>query len=238
MSTRETMSWDTHLCLELCYDYCWYEHGLHASLLWEVFRSESRDEILLRGRAVTPLVFIFRSTTSTSLSTWYRWIRRTLGSNYFYLSWFLHRICFVCRECNIVFYFHLSGFFRNFRDVRNIVVPKNRCVWWLFKIHRSREYEFGSPTHSNDFIPGGLICTRQLRCWGKIICIASCLRKIVREVIIQLILQHVVSTTKIAYTLAALVSAHFGRIAQSKLKSRSRTQIISNRLTSTKSVVN
>jgi hypothetical protein len=60
----------------------------------------------------------------------------------------------------------------------------------------------------------------------------------VREVIIQLILQHVVSTTKIAYTLAALVSADFGRIAQSKLKSRNRTRIISNRLTSTESIVN
>jgi hypothetical protein len=32
--------------------------GLHDSLLLEVFRSESRDEILLRGRDVTPQVFI------------------------------------------------------------------------------------------------------------------------------------------------------------------------------------
>jgi hypothetical protein len=35
----------------------------------EVFRSESRDEILLRGRAVTPQVFIFRSTASMGVST-------------------------------------------------------------------------------------------------------------------------------------------------------------------------
>jgi hypothetical protein len=42
---------------------------LHASLLLKVFRSKSRDEILLRGRVVTPLVFIFRSTMSMNLST-------------------------------------------------------------------------------------------------------------------------------------------------------------------------
>jgi hypothetical protein len=30
---------------------------IHASLLLKVFHSESRDEILLRGRVVTPLVF-------------------------------------------------------------------------------------------------------------------------------------------------------------------------------------
>jgi hypothetical protein len=59
MSTTETLSWDTRPCLELCYDYCWYEHGLHASLLLEVFRSESRDEILLRGEGCnTPGVYI------------------------------------------------------------------------------------------------------------------------------------------------------------------------------------
>jgi hypothetical protein len=49
MSTRETTSWDTHLYLEMSHDYRWYGHGLHASLLLEVFRFESRDEILLRG---------------------------------------------------------------------------------------------------------------------------------------------------------------------------------------------
>jgi hypothetical protein len=37
----------------------WYEHGLHAALLLEVFRSESRDEILLRGEGCnTPDVYI------------------------------------------------------------------------------------------------------------------------------------------------------------------------------------
>jgi hypothetical protein len=49
MSTRETTSWDTRLYLEMPHDYRWYEHGLHTSLSLEVFRSESRDEILLRG---------------------------------------------------------------------------------------------------------------------------------------------------------------------------------------------
>jgi hypothetical protein len=78
--------------------------GLPASPLLKVFRSESRDEILLRGRAVTPQVFIFRSTTSTNLSTWYQWIRRTLGSNYFHLSRFSYRICFVCHGRDIVFF--------------------------------------------------------------------------------------------------------------------------------------
>jgi hypothetical protein len=58
MSTRETTSWDTHLCLELSYGYRWYGQGLHASLLLKVFRSESRDEILLRGEGCnTPGVY-------------------------------------------------------------------------------------------------------------------------------------------------------------------------------------
>jgi hypothetical protein len=43
--------------------------GLYASLLLEVFRSESRDEILLRGKAVTPQVFIVCSTTSVDFKT-------------------------------------------------------------------------------------------------------------------------------------------------------------------------
>jgi hypothetical protein len=42
-----------------CLNYRWYGHGLHASLLLEVFRSESRDEILLRGEdRNTPGVYI------------------------------------------------------------------------------------------------------------------------------------------------------------------------------------
>jgi hypothetical protein len=48
MSTRETTSWGTRFRSGLPYDYRWYGHGLHASLLLEVFRSESRDEILIR----------------------------------------------------------------------------------------------------------------------------------------------------------------------------------------------
>jgi hypothetical protein len=43
----------------MSYDYRWYGHELHASLLLEVFRSESRDEILLRGEGCnTPGVYI------------------------------------------------------------------------------------------------------------------------------------------------------------------------------------
>jgi hypothetical protein len=59
MSTRETLSWDTRLCLKLSYDYRWYGRGLQYSLFLEVFRSESRDEILLRGEGYnTPGVYI------------------------------------------------------------------------------------------------------------------------------------------------------------------------------------
>jgi hypothetical protein len=38
---------------------------------------------------------------------------------------------------------------------------ENRCVRWIFQIHRSREYEFGSSTHWVIFIPGKLIWTRR-----------------------------------------------------------------------------
>ena len=59
MSTRETTSRDTRLYLEMSHGYHWYGHELHASLLLEVFRSESRDEILLRGEGCnTPGVYI------------------------------------------------------------------------------------------------------------------------------------------------------------------------------------
>jgi hypothetical protein len=59
MSTRETTFWDTRLCLVLSYDFRWYGRGLYASLLLKVFRSESRDEILLRGEGCnTPGVYI------------------------------------------------------------------------------------------------------------------------------------------------------------------------------------
>ena len=44
---------------------------------------------------------------------------------------------------------------------------ENRCVRWLFKIHRSREYEFGSLTHSDDFIPNRLRRTQWLKCSRK-----------------------------------------------------------------------
>jgi hypothetical protein len=53
-------------CLRVITD---MDMGLPASLLLEVFRSESRDEILLRGRVVTPQVFTVRATASMDLST-------------------------------------------------------------------------------------------------------------------------------------------------------------------------
>jgi hypothetical protein len=61
-------SWSTHLYSELSYAITGIEE-LHASLLLKVFRSESRDEILLRGRVVTPQVFIVGSTTSADFNT-------------------------------------------------------------------------------------------------------------------------------------------------------------------------
>jgi hypothetical protein len=50
-------SWSTHLYSELSYAITGIEE-LHASLLLKVFRSESRDEILLRGEGCnTPGVY-------------------------------------------------------------------------------------------------------------------------------------------------------------------------------------
>jgi hypothetical protein len=46
-----------------------------------------------------------------------------LNFKHLHRSRFLYRIGVVCRECDVV-YFYLSGLFRNFRNVRNIVVPK------------------------------------------------------------------------------------------------------------------
>jgi hypothetical protein len=59
MSIRETTSGDTCLYLEMSHDYRWYGQELHYSLLLKVFRSESRDEILLRGEGCNiPGVYI------------------------------------------------------------------------------------------------------------------------------------------------------------------------------------
>jgi hypothetical protein len=56
---EKTTSWETRLYLEMSHDYHWYGHGLHDSLLLKVLRSESRDEILLRGEGCnTPGVYI------------------------------------------------------------------------------------------------------------------------------------------------------------------------------------
>jgi hypothetical protein len=113
MSTGETTFWDTRLCMELSYDYRWYGHGLHASLLLKVFRSESRDEILLRGRAVTPQVLLY---VNSEYGRKYGNINDNISLSVV--------IYFVCRDVRHHFYFYLSGLFLNFRDVRNIVVPK------------------------------------------------------------------------------------------------------------------
>jgi hypothetical protein len=51
------------------------------------------------------------------------------------------------------FYFNLSALVLNFRVVQNMVVPNIGASGDYLKIYRSREYEFGSPTHSDDFIP-------------------------------------------------------------------------------------
>jgi hypothetical protein len=129
--------------------------------------------------AVTPQVFIFRSTTSTDLSTWYHWIRQTLRSNYLRLSWF-YRIRFICRECDVVFIFIYPGLSSVF-VMFGTSCTENRCVRWLFKIHRPCEYEFRSPTHSNDFIHNKLICTRRLRFLVQTIRLTLVNREIVYE---------------------------------------------------------
>jgi hypothetical protein len=68
ISPRETniLEYSSLLGTILCYH--WYGQELHASLLLKVFRSESRDKILLRGRVVTPEVFIVGSTMSADFN--------------------------------------------------------------------------------------------------------------------------------------------------------------------------
>jgi hypothetical protein len=102
---------------------------------------------------------------------------------------------------------------------------ENRCVRWLFKIHRSREYEFRRSTHSDDFIPDKFIWTRRLKYsgrnnWDR----ASPEWNRVREY------DSIYSSARcfddeIAYTLAALVSTNFGRIAENNYQCRN--QLIS-----------
>jgi hypothetical protein len=124
MSTRETTSWGTHLYWELSHDYCWYGYEVHASLPLEVFRSESRDEILLRGEGCnTPGVYILLdneygfkhaiSVDKTDIKYQSSSLIAILISHLFRLSRVRHH-----------FYFYLFVLFQNFHDVRNIVVPK------------------------------------------------------------------------------------------------------------------
>jgi hypothetical protein len=167
MSTGETTSRDTRLRSGLPYDYHWYGLGLHASLPLEVFRSESRDDILLRGEGCnTPGVYIpldneygFKHVISVE--------KRTL--NFKHLSSIAILISHLFRLSRVRrrFYFYLSGLFLNFHDVRNIVIPKIGASDDYLKIHRSRESEFGSPTQSNDFIPDKFIWTRRLKYSGR-----------------------------------------------------------------------
>jgi hypothetical protein len=60
--------------------------------------------------------------------------------------------------------FYLSELFLNFHDVRNIVVPKISVPGDYLKIHRSCEYEFRSPIHSDDFYPGQINSNRAKSC--------------------------------------------------------------------------
>jgi hypothetical protein len=115
------------------------------------------------------------------------------------------------------FYFYLSGLFQNFRDVRNIVIPKigasGDYLKFIARANTNSEARLIRMILSEQISLNST--TKIIR--GKIICIARCVRKIVREVIIQLILQDAVSTTKIVYTFADCVSANFGRITPNKL---------------------
>jgi hypothetical protein len=100
------------------------------------------------------------------LRTQYQWIKQMLYSNYFRHRDF--RIASVPSVASATLLLFLSvRALPKFSCGSEHSRSENRCVRWLFKIHRSCENEFGSLTHSNDFIPGRLICTRQLRCWGQ-----------------------------------------------------------------------
>jgi hypothetical protein len=149
MSTRETIFWDTRPCLELPYDYRWYGHRLHASLLLEIFRSESRDEILLREEGCnTPGVYIpldneygFKHVISGDKTD------AKILNIFAYRDFNIASVPFVASSTSFLFIRALP----KFSWYSKHCCSKNWCVRWLFKIHRSREYEFGSPNHLDDF---------------------------------------------------------------------------------------
>jgi hypothetical protein len=94
---------------------------------------------------------------------------------------------------------------------------ENRCVRWLFKIHRSREHEFGSPTLSDNFISNKFIGTRQLKCSGQ-----NNLNRASSEWNRARDYDPVYSSARcfggeILYALADMVSANVIRITQNKL---------------------
>jgi hypothetical protein len=131
MSTRKTTSWDTRLYLEMSHDYRWYGHRLHTSLPLEVFRSESRDEILLRGEGCNTPGVIFRSTTSMDLHTKYQWIKQMLYSNYFHHRDF--RIASVPSVASATSFLFLSiRALPKFLWYSEHSCSKNWCVRWIF----------------------------------------------------------------------------------------------------------
>jgi len=115
------------------------------------------------------------------------------------------------------FYFYLFGLFRSFRIVRKMVVPKIGASGDYLKFIARANTNSETRCAFTHFIPGTLIETRQLKCRGKIICIARCLRKIVREIMTQFIPSAHCFDDEIANTTTDLVSANFSRIPQSKL---------------------
>jgi hypothetical protein len=100
--------------------------------------------------SVTPQVFIFRSTTSTNLSTWYQWIILTLII-FAYRDFNIAFVSFVASTTSFLFLFVRA--LPKFSCCSEHSRSENWCLRWLFKIHRSREYEFESSNHLDDFYP-------------------------------------------------------------------------------------
>ena len=94
---------------------------------------------------------------------------------------------------------------------------ENRCVRWLFKIRRSREYEFGSPTHSDDFIPNRLRRTRRLKCSRQNNLCRALSEKNRARGYNPIYSSACCFEDKIANTFADIVSANVGRITPNKL---------------------
>jgi hypothetical protein len=122
----------------LCYR--WFEQELHAFLLLEVFRSESWDEILLRGEVVAPQVFISRSTMTMDVSTY---VDENIGS--------YGLIIFGSHEFNISFIFIYLDSSKSFMRFETYLLCELSSLVLILKINRLRE--FGSSTRSCNFCP-------------------------------------------------------------------------------------